>query len=156
MWIRGGHEKFIPVWINRKKWRPKKKKKNRKGLRSKISTNSGCHFKILAIFHEFLSEEQKKKKEKKVFIQKALWNPVWVHKNNEITGGKHQFGSLRLDLHFKRLEPVDFFGSQSSLGGTIFVWGGTSTHLGGARPRNAPPPPLWRRACTALSHFAVQ
>ena len=29
---------------------------------------------------------------KKVFVPKILWNPVWVHKNYKNTGGKHQFG----------------------------------------------------------------
>ena len=56
---RGGrrHKKFIPVWIKRTRWRPKKK-----GLQFKNFPNSGYRFKILANFHEFLSEDQKKKK----------------------------------------------------------------------------------------------
>ena len=40
----------------------KVKTKKKKVFSSKISTNSGYRLKILAIFHEFLSEGQKKKK----------------------------------------------------------------------------------------------
>ena len=44
---------------------------------------------------------------------------------------------LDLSLHSSSPEPVNFFGAQSSLGGTQLSFGGTSSHLGG-RPRNAP------------------
>ena len=54
------HEKFIPVWIKRTRLRSKKNV-----FSSKIFTNSGYRLKILAIFREFLSEDQKK-----VFVQK--------------------------------------------------------------------------------------
>ena len=65
-------------------------KTEKKGLRLKISTNSGCQLKIL-----------------------------------------ENLGFLGLDLHPSSPELVNFFGTQSSLGGgTSFVWG--------ARPRNAP------------------
>ena len=48
-------------------------------------------------------------------------------------------GVFGLDLHSKSPEPVNFFGAQSSLGGdTIFVWGDTSTHLGGHGPGMPP------------------
>ena len=40
-----------------------KTKKKRKVFSSKISTNSGYRLKILAILHEFLSEDQKKKQD---------------------------------------------------------------------------------------------
>ena len=43
--------------------------KKKKAFSSKISTNSGHRLKILAIFHEFLSVEQKKKE---VFVPKVL------------------------------------------------------------------------------------
>ena len=47
--------------------------------------------------------------------------------------------NLGLDLHFSSPKPVNFFEEQSSLGGgTIFVWGGTSSHLGGHGPRLPP------------------
>ena len=51
-----GHENFIGVWIKRKRGRPKKKV-----FSTNNSTNSGCRLKILAIFHEFFSDDQKKK-----------------------------------------------------------------------------------------------
>ena len=57
-----GHEKFIPVWIKRTQNKVKTKKKKKKIFSSKISTDSGYCLKILAIFDEFLSEDQKKKK----------------------------------------------------------------------------------------------
>ena len=51
-------------------------------------------------FHKFWLSSQNscdvsrilKWRPKKVFVPKVLWNPVWVHKNYENTGGKHQFG----------------------------------------------------------------
>ena len=56
-------------------------------------------------FHKFWSSSKNscdfsrilkcRTKKKEVFVPKVLWNPVWVHKNNENTGGKHQFRSLR-------------------------------------------------------------
>ena len=49
--------------------------------------------------------------------------------------------NLGLDLHSNSPEPVNFFGVQSSLGGTIFVWGGTSSHLGGHGPGMPPVAP---------------
>ena len=47
--------------------------------------------------------------------------------------------NLSLDLHSSSPEPVNFFRAQSSLGGgTIFVWGGTSSPLGGHGPGMPP------------------
>ena len=47
--------------------------------------------------------------------------------------------NLGLDLHSSSPEPVNFFGAQFSLGGeTIFVWGGTSSPLGGHDPGMPP------------------
>ena len=48
-----------------------KVKTKKKVFSAKISTNSGCRLKTLAIFREFVSEDQKKKK-KKVFVTKVL------------------------------------------------------------------------------------
>ena len=63
-----------------------------------------------------------------------------VHKNYENTGGKHQIctpvaSSLLISA-----------GHSPPLGGTIFVWGGTSSHLGGHSPGMPPPvaPGLYR------------
>ena len=55
--IFGGHEKFIRVWDQTKKV---KTKKNRSSVQ-KLSTNSGYRLEILAIFHEFLNEDQRNK-----------------------------------------------------------------------------------------------
>ena len=46
----------------------KKVKTKKKVFSPNISTNSGCRFNILAIFHEFFSEDQKKK----IFVPKVL------------------------------------------------------------------------------------
>ena len=51
-------------------------------------------------------------------------------------------GVSGLELHFSGTKPVTFFGTQTSLGGTIFVWAGTSSDLGGTAPKCPP----WRRA----------
>ena len=45
------------------------------------------------IFHEFLSEDQKKKK--KASSQKFYAILMWILKDYENTSSKHQFGSLR-------------------------------------------------------------
>ena len=47
----------------------KKVKTKNNVFRANIFTASGCRLKILAIFHEFLSEDQNKKK---VFVPKVL------------------------------------------------------------------------------------
>ena len=47
-------------------------------------------------------------------------------------------GVLGLHLHFSSLEPVNFFGAQSSLGGEQFSFGVAQAVIWGARPRNAP------------------
>ena len=65
-----------------------KVKTKKKIFSSKISTNSGYRLKIHAIFDEFLSKDQKKGLRPKSFIKSGV-------SNYEITGGKHQFGSLR-------------------------------------------------------------
>ena len=49
--------------------------------------------------------------------------------------------NLGLDLHSSSPEPVNFFGAQSSHGGTIFIWGGTSSQLGGHSPVMPPVAP---------------
>ena len=89
MWICEGHG-LREIYASVDKMNKLKTKK--KVFSLKISTNSGHRLKILAIFHEFLSNPPPKKK---VFVPKVLWNPVWVHKNYENTGGKHQVGSFR-------------------------------------------------------------
>ena len=55
---------------------------------------------------------------------------------------------LGLDLHSSSLEPVNFFGAQSSVGGAQFSFGRAQAVIWGARPRNAS---LWLRACAIAS-----
>ena len=90
---------------------------------------------------------KKKKKKRKSSSQKCHEIRCQSTKITKILMANTNLG---LDLHSRSPDLVDFFGAQSSLGGrgTIFVWGGTSSHLGGARPRNAPP---WRRVCRVFS-----
>ena len=138
MRIRGGREKFIRVWIKRKRRRPKKKVffTNRP-----ISTNSGCRLKILAIFHEFLSEDQNKKKKKRSLSQKFYEirreSTKTTKKQFLLANSRAVNTNLGLDLHSSSPETVNFFGAQSSLGG----------HGPGM-------PPPWRRAC--LLTFSVK
>ena len=91
----------------------------KKVFSSKISTNSGCRFKTLAIFYDFFT------------------------KITKIRAVNTNSGVLGLDLHSNSPDPVNVFGAQSSLGGHNFRLGGHKQSFGGARPRNAPP---WRRA----------
>ena len=125
-----GHEKFIPVWIKRTRWRPKKI------FSSKISTTSGYRLKILAMFHEFLSEDQKQK----LFVPKVLCKPVQVHKN---TSGKHQFSASICTPVAPGL--LISSGHSPRLGRHNFRLGGSSSHLGGHDPgiplRGAEPEP---------------
>ena len=125
-----GHEKFIPVWIKRTRWRPKKKV-----FSSKIFTNSGYRLKILAIFHEFLSEDQ----EKRFSLQNFYEIRCESTKITKIRAVNTNLGVLGLDLHSNSPEPGNFFGAQFSLGGAQFSFGGHKQSFGGARPRNAPP-----------------
>ena len=61
-----------------------------------------------------------------------------------------KYKNFGLDLHPSGPKPVNFFGAQSSLGGgTIFVWEGTRSHLGGTAPVCSP----WRRVCIDANSF---
>ena len=63
-------------------------------------------------------------------------------KITKIRAENTNLGVLGLDLHFNSPKPVNFFEAQSSLvGGTIFVWGGTSSDLGGHGPGMPPVAP---------------
>ena len=74
---------------------------------------------------------------KRVFIAKSAKKQFLLMNSRVITS---TLGISGLELHYSGSEPVTFFGSQSSLGdgGTILVWRGTSSDLGGSRPGNAP------------------
>ena len=49
--------------------------------------------------------------------------------------------NLGLDVHSSSPKPVNFFGAQSSLGGTIFVWGAQAAIWGGRAPECPPVAP---------------
>ena len=121
-----GHEKFISVWIKWTRWRSKIQRE----FPAKIANSSGFSGREQVIF---------KKKKKRVFIPKMSWNPVSVHKKHENNSGKHQFG-LRFAL--SSLEPINFFGAQSSLGRAQFSFGGAQAVIWG---ETAPICPPWRR-----------
>ena len=61
--------------------------------------------------------------------------------------------NVDLDLRCRSPNPVNFFGAQSSLGGgTIFVWGGTSSQLGGHGPGMPPVAPGLKIGSTWHKH----
>ena len=140
-----GHEKFNyvnsrgarEVYSSMDQTKKVKTKKIKKGLRPKIFTNSGCRLKILAIFHEIWSEDQKKRSSSQNLNEirrefTKITKTQFLLTNSR--GINTNWGILGLDLHSSNLEPVNFFGAQSSLGGAqAVIWG--------ARPRNAHPPP---------------
>ena len=104
-----------------------KKKRKKKVFTSKISTNSVYRLKILAIFHEFSSEDLKKRSS----FQKFYEIRCEFSKITKILAVNTNSGVLGLDLHSSSPKPVNFFGAQSSLGGRghNFRLGGTSSHL---------------------------
>ena len=109
-------------------------KTKKKVFSSKISTNSGYRLKILAIFHEFLSEDQKKRSSSQKFYEIRCEST----KITKIRAVNTNLGVLVLDLHSNRPEPVNFFRAQSSLGGHNFRLRRHKQSFGGARPRNTP------------------
>ena len=112
-------------------------KKKKKVFSTNISTNSGCRLKIPAIFDEFLSKVQIKKK--KTSLSQKFYDiqceSTKVTKKQFLLANSravnNNLGVLGLDLHSSSPEPINFFGVQFSFGGTqAVIWG--------ARPRNAP------------------
>ena len=115
-----------------------KVKTKKKGLQFKnfhkfwLSSQNSCDF------SRILLVKTKKKSSSQKFYE------IWCDstKITKIRAVNTNLGVSGLDLHSNSQEPVNFFGAQSSLGGTIFVWVGTSCHLGGMAPECPP----WRRA----------
>ena len=105
----------------------KKVKTKKKVLSTKIFTNSCCRLKILAIFREFLIEPPPQKKAKKKFLETRF-------EFTKIAAVNTDLGVFGFHLHSSSPEPVNFFGAQSSLGGTIFVWGAHAVIWGGTSP----------------------
>ena len=116
--------------------------KKKKVFIAKISTNSGCRLKILAIFYKFLSEDQKTKTKERSSSQKfyeiRCESTKFTKKPFLLANSRAVntiLGVLGLDLHSSSPEPVTFFGAQSSLGGHNFRLGGHKQSFGGARPK---------------------
>ena len=107
------HEKFIPVWIKWKRWRPKKRSSGQKFPQILVIVS-----KFLRFFTNSLVKTEIKKK--KVVVPKVLWNPLWVTKIMKLRAVNTHLGVLGLDLHSGSYKPVNFFGAQSSLGGHNF------------------------------------
>ena len=57
----GGWTRSLFMWIRECESNEKREDQKKKIFSSEISTNSGFYLKILAIFHEFQSEDQKKR-----------------------------------------------------------------------------------------------
>ena len=121
----------------------KKVKTQKKVFCTKIFTNSGCRHEILAIFHEFLSEDQKKGLFPKCFMKSAIrCESTKITKKQFLLANcsavNTNLGVLGLNLHSSSPKPVNFFGAQSSLEGAQFSFGGAQAVIWGARPQNAP------------------
>ena len=121
--ILGGTRSLFEYGSNEKGEDQKKKK----GLRPEISTNSGCRLKILAIFDEIWSEDQKKRSSSQNLNEirrkftKITKRQFLLTNSRAVNTG---LGILGLDLHSSSLEPVNFFVAQSSLGGAqAVIWG---------------------------------
>ena len=111
-----------------------------------MSTNSGFHLKNRPIVHEFWGEDQKKGLRPKIY---AMFHEIRCESTQKLL--KKQFLLINsravkalllrvsgLDLHSSSPEPINFFGSQSSLEGAQRSFGGAQAIFWGALPRNAP------------------
>ena len=144
MWIWGWHGKFTRVWIKQKRWRPKKKV-----FSTKISTNSGCCLKILAISHEFLSEDQKKRSSSQRFYEircestKITKNSSYSRILGRKTATWESLASICTPVAPSLLISS---GHNFRFGAQAVIWGvGT-----------APECPPWRRACFWSGRSEVQ
>ena len=151
-WLVGGRNKFwegtkslfILIWGSTRSLssvdQMKKVKRKIKVFSTKVSTISGC-LKILAIFHEFLSEDQtKKKRSSSQNFYEIRCESTKITKKRFLLANSRavntNLGVLGLDLHSSIPEPVNFFGAQSYL--AQFSFKGAQAVIWGARPRNAP------------------
>ena len=122
---------------------------NKQGEDQKNNNNKGLQF---INFHKFWLTSQnscdflrilkwrpKKKKKRRSSSQQFYEIRCEYTKIMKIRAVNTNLGVLGLDSHSNSLEPVNFFGAQSSLGGAQFSFGGAQAVIRGARPRNAPP-----------------
>ena len=101
-------------------------KKKQKGPHQNCKGFSGRNRKFKRFFRPKTGDLQKK-----IMSSSQKRHKIWCQSTTNT--------NLDLDLRSRSSEPVNFFGAQSSLGGdTIFVWGGTSSQLGGTAPVDPP------------------
>ena len=100
-------------------------------MNSGVNTKKkALHLKKMREFLRILGWNHKKR----IFITKSAKKQFLLTNSGVITS---ILGVSDLELHFSGTELVTFFGVQSSLGGTVLVWGAKAVILG-ARPWNAP------------------
>ena len=128
-----GHKKFIYSSVDQKK---KVKTKKKEVFISKISTNSDYRLNIPANFHEFLSEDQTKKRSS---FQNFYEIRCESTKITKIRAVNTNLGVSVLDLHSNSPESVNFFGAQSSLMGAQFSFGGAQAVIWGGTAPQCPP-----------------
>ena len=104
--------------------------KKKKGLHRNCKGFSGRNRKFKRFFRPKTGDLQNKKKRSSSQKRHKIWCQSTKNTN------------LDLDLRSRSVNPVNFFGAQSSLGGAQFSFGGHKHSVGGARPRYAPP---WHR-----------
>ena len=118
----------------------KKAKTKNKVFSTNIFTNFGYRLKILAIFHDFLSKEQKKSYSSQKFRCEStkITKKQFLLSNSRAVNTN--LGVLGLHLHSSSPEPVNFFGAQSSLGGghNFRLGGGHKQSFGGHGPGMPP------------------
>ena len=94
----------------------------KKGLQSKTSQKFWSSSQNSCNFPRIKSEGQKKRSSFQNFSEIRCEST----KITQIRAINTYLEVLGFDLHSGSPEPVNFFGAQSSLGGTIFIWGGTA------------------------------
>ena len=124
---------------------PKKVKTKKKVFNSKISTNSGCRLKVLAIFHEFLSEDQKQKRSASKKFYEIRCESTKITK---IRAVNTNLGVLASICNPKAPSLLISSGHSPRLGGT-------SAHLGGTAPECPPVAPGLRATyCVVFVYYA--
>ena len=137
MWYRGstgarkGHEKFMQVWIKRKRWRPKNGLQYKNFHQFWLSYQNSCDFPQILKWRPKKGSSSQKIYEIRCESTKIAKKQFLLANSRAVNTN---LGVLGLDLHSKLPEPVNFFGTQSSLGGAQFSFAGTSSHLAGHGP----------------------
>ena len=148
----GGHEKFLLCGFeggtrsffecgSNEKGEDQKKKV----FSTNISTNFVCRLKILAVFHELLSLDQKKRPSSQKFYETRC-ESTKITKSQFLLANSRavnpNLGVVGQDLHSSSPEPVNFFGAQSLFGeGHNFCLGGHMQSFEGHGPGMPPVAP---------------